>query len=141
MKIDPALLNSAMKQRIQDALEAGALLVESTAKQLCPVDIGDLRSSIHVKIKSWNEVRVIASKNYAAAVEHGSVPHGAPFEPIAGWAKRHGIANWGGVWWKIYHFGTPPQPFMAPAIEAHKDDVLRLVTTASQDAIRSAKTF
>lgn len=143
VKIDLAKLTEAHKPKIQDALEAGAFMIETSAKHLCPVDHGALRASINSTTEAWHTVLVGAygSKDvsYAAAIEYGTVPHGAPFEPIKLWADRKGIENWWGVWWNIYHYGTPPHPFLAPAVQMHKAQILKMLAEASGDAIRAAK--
>ena len=143
VKIDLAKLTENHKRDIQDALEAGAYLIEQSAKRLCPVDQGALRASIKHFVDEWHTVRVgsYGSKDmsYGAVMEYGSVPHGAPFEPIKRWAERHGIDNWMGVWWKIYHYGTQPHPFLEPAVQMHKDTILKMLAVASADATRAAK--
>ena len=143
VKIDLAKLTDAHKIDIQDALEAGAFMIETSAKHLCPVDHGALRASIKHEVEDWHTVLVGAygSKDvsYAAAIEYGTVPHGAPFEPIKRWAERHGIENWWGVWWKIYHHGTPPRPFLAPAVQMHKAKIIKMLAQASADATSGAK--
>ena len=143
VKIDFSKLTAAHKVKIQEALEAGAFMIEESAKHNCPVDHGALRASIKHEVEEWHTVKVGAygSKdvNYAAAVEYGTVPHGPPFEPIRLWAKRHKIDNWMGVWWKIFHHGTPPQPYLGPAVQKHKNTILKMLATASADATKTAK--
>lgn len=128
------------KEYIRRALEEGGALIEADAKRKCRVDLGTLRDSIFVKVEDWDKVWVGTSQvSYAAAVEWGSAPHAPPFKPIQEWAERHGIKNWRGVWWKIYHHGTQPHPFMRPAVHENKINIMELLRKATVKAAQGAR--
>lgn len=59
---------------------------------------------------------------HARPVEHGSVPHYPPIEPLKGWARRvlgdESAAY--AVQQKIGKYGTKPQPFVRPGREAQR---------------------
>ena len=58
---------------VQNTVAQTALLVESDAKRLAPVDTGRLRSSIHADIAPKGlTARVAADANYAVFVEFGT---------------------------------------------------------------------
>lgn len=66
---DKAIKN--MEQAVSVALEASALLVEGTAKNLAPVDTGNLRNSITHEVEG-QEARVGSALEYAKFVELGT---------------------------------------------------------------------
>lgn len=127
------------KEFLLQAMEAIGSLIEISAKKKCAVDQGHLRDSIQHEVIDWDEVHVGTSQiSYAAPVEFGAVPHAAPWEPIQEWAARHGIENWRGVWWKIYHHGTQPQPYMRPAIHENETNITELIRKACVQAARKS---
>lgn len=67
---DKAIKN--MEQAISNALTASALLVEGQAKDLTPVDTGNLRNSIAHEVEK-KEARVGTNVEYAPFVELGTV--------------------------------------------------------------------
>ena len=70
----------AAKKRVNDALAVGALLIESDAKLLSPVDTGLNRSSIHAKKESYLRWKIGANTSYAKHLEFGTVKMAArPF--------------------------------------------------------------
>ncbi len=69
----------SIEEAINKALEASALLVEGTAKNLAPVDTGYLRNSITHEVEG-KEARVGATAEYAGFVELGTSKQAAqPF--------------------------------------------------------------
>lgn len=70
---------------------------------------------------------------YAKAVEFGTSPHFPPPDAIREWA-RNKLQLRGkeleratqAICWKIYHYGTEPQPYLRPAVEMAKKDMTRL---------------
>lgn len=142
-------LTDLTKQYVGEALVAAGAIVEGDAKRLCPVDQGHLRASIHHKMEKWNIVKVGTSEvTYAAAVEFGTPPHGPPIDPVKGiedspigeWAKRKGIpeAAWP-IWWKIYHHGTKPHPYLRPAIFNNEKLITQMVANGMKKAARKTK--
>lgn len=87
-------------------------------------DTGLLAQSIEVIEQPDGSIQVGSPLVYAPCIEFGTLPHQPPVEPIEGWVKRklgvpddeaHSVA-WA-VAMKIKKEGTPPQPYMRPAIE------------------------
>lgn len=88
----------------KEALQKGAELIVTDAKERVPVDSGDLREAIHTE-EAPDGVYVVAGDTrafYGHIVENGSVR-------------------------------TPPRPFLVPAKEARQQDVLDLVGEALGD--------
>lgn len=61
-----------VEQAVSVALEASALVVEGAAKNLAPVDTGNLRNSITHEVEK-NEARVGTNVDYAPFIELGTV--------------------------------------------------------------------
>jgi len=133
---------------IEYVINDGALKVESSAKNLAPVDMGALRSSI--KTGKFGEVgrEVYTNLEYAPYVEFGTkskvdVPAGLEsyamqfkgkkgtfdelLQNIQGWAKRKGIPEDRvyGIAINIARDGRKAQPYLFPAFERHRPAILR----------------
>lgn len=93
-------------------LRNGGLLVQQTAKNLCPVgDTGQLRNSIVLEdIPEQVGVDVGTNVEYAPYVEYGTGQRGDPSVPHR--------EDWAGM---------KPQPYLYPALEAHKEDIANAV--------------
>lgn len=75
------------------AYQRATLLVQRTAKQLAPVDTGQLRASITPDVRqSWNRVQGVVGTNvvHGPFMELGTRPHWPPLAALATWARRHG---------------------------------------------------
>lgn len=127
---------------LRGALRAGANVVKTEAKAMCPVGppsasgakryklyAGALRDSIRVSVKAKGG-RVTASvkaggklKNgadvfYAHIVERGAVAHEIK-------AKSGGfLAIGGGIYRKVDHPGMKAKPFMRPALDGRAQDAV-----------------
>lgn len=92
----------------KEELRKGALKMEKTAKELCPVNTGRLRDSIHIEETGMN-IKVVAD-----AVDDSGIFYG-----------------------KIVEFSPKIQkPFMIPARDQHAPDVRNDVINAIRDAAR-----
>lgn len=105
-------------------------LVENRAKRLCPVDYGDLRTSITFRIEG-DTVFIYSPLDYAKDMEYGTPPDtltDAGEANLKDWAERHGLPS-GAVIKKIRRegikVGTPKnpmetesgyRPFLRPAL-------------------------
>lgn len=102
---------------MRGAVRAGAKVMETRAKELVPVDDGDLRDSIKVSTKSKRgqvsaTVRAGGKKAfYAHMVEFGTARHF--IKP----RKRKSLFFAGMAREVVDHPGTPPKPFMRPALD------------------------
>lgn len=66
------LAGNERRQAQADGLEAGARIVETHSKLLCPVDTGFLRNSIQVDDVTANEAVIAPHTEYAEHVEFGT---------------------------------------------------------------------
>lgn len=98
------------------ALERVGMQAEGYAKDLCPVDTGQLRNSISHKVDDGEQVVYIGSNlDYAAYVELGTGKYaeGGGGRPTP-WVYQDAKGNW--HWTR----GNPAQPFLAPAVKDHQ---------------------
>lgn len=122
--------------RIMAGVSAGvaraASLVEEEAKQNAPVDTGELRDSIAAQSPEQDR-DVRGTGNAVTAIVSVSAPH-APFVEY-GTGERgaespgHGDGPYSPTW-----AGMPAQPYMRPAIDTRKQDVLQAIA----EEVRSA---
>lgn len=86
--------NALLGPPLRIAFQRSALMLESMAKQITPVDTGRLRSSITHSIDSrpvplWGQTGT--KTYYAPFVEFGTKPHWPPLSAMQPWARRHGF--------------------------------------------------
>lgn len=139
--------------QIQQSFDNFGLRVELGAKQLVPVDEGKLKGSIFHETGRLSST-VGASADYAAFQEFGTrkfaaayiatLPAdwqkfaaqykgggGGTFEDfvmsLMGWCKRHGISEKAAypIALKILRNGMRPQPFLYPAFNKAKDQLIK----------------
>ena len=118
------------------SLLKSAFLVEGTAKQLCPVgnpevdpNSGQLRNSISVSsIPDGAEVG--SNVEYAPYVEYGTGQRGDP-------SVEHVTEKTSKVTGETYpYMGQAPQPYLYPALEAHRDDIKNNIVQDLDNAIK-----
>ena len=113
-------------------MNEAAKLVHGQAKELAPVDTGDLAGSIHMQVKaSGDELqgRVYTNKEYAAYVEFGTGVTGNGTYPykVKGLNLKYSNKGWAyydedkDEW--IYTNGQEAQPYMYPALNMHKKTI------------------
>ena len=112
---------------LQQVLGRCCAMVERTAKQLAPKDTGALRRSITSKVEGTKGI-VFTPLEYAPYVEFGT----------GLFAESQGRADvpWcyqddEGVWHSTS--GQKPQPFMRPALNQNRADILRLLAGGISD--------
>lgn len=118
---------TAMKEQIQKALERCGLQAENFAKDLCPVDTGNLRNSITHAVNE-NSCEVGSAVNYAAYVELGTGQHASTGGGRSdAWAFQDAQGEW--------HMttGNVPQPFLKPAVAEHADLYRQIVQDTLKD--------
>ena len=101
-------LDEKLKQALEEALEEIAEKIRDDAKDLAPVDTGSLRESIRVEKEGDLQVSVIAGG-------------GGVINPRTG--REVDYAGY-------VEFGTSrmsPQPYMQPALEKNRDEILRII--------------
>lgn len=102
-------------EAVQRALERVGEQAEGYAKDLAPVDTGQLRNSIsHVVDDGENVVYIGTPLEYGAYVELGTgiYAEGGGGRPTP-WVYQDAKGNW------HYTRGNPAQPFLKPAVADH----------------------
>ena len=108
-------------QKLEQALMKACLVVERSAKQKAPKDKGDLARSITSKVE--NEEGIIYTPlEYAPYVEYGT----GLFAEEGGranvpWCYQDDEGEWHST------SGMKPQPFMRPALDENREDILRVL--------------
>ena len=103
------------------ALERCGMQGEGYAKDLCPVDTGNLRNSINHRVDSGEPAAYIGTNNeYAPYVElaTGIYAEGGRQDP---WVYQDDEGNW--HWTR----GNKAQPFLKPAVANHKETDRRII--------------
>ena len=115
---------------IKEALISACALVESSAKENAPKGTGALRRSIQYEIQG-NKGIVFTPLLYAPYVEYGT----GLFAEKGGredvpWRYQDDEGNWHTT------FGMPPQPYMRPALNENREQILKLLNDAIEEAIK-----
>lgn len=118
-------------------------LIQGEAKDLCPVDTGDLRKSIFTDVNvSSSKVtgKVFTNNEYAGYVEFGTgrvgetTPVADKYPGELAYKQDKWLANIPDVGLR-YVAGQPAQPYMYPAIKNNEDKVLRNIKLDLKEAI------
>jgi HK97 gp10 family phage protein len=134
-----------MQHGLGIGLQAGAQLIEATAKANCPVHLGELRESIHTTVKESGSnvvAKIVAGGKapdgtqiaYAHLIEFsGAAPH-----LITG--KNGGPVSFGGRTFKaIHHPGMQAKPFLRPAMDANEVAAIGLVDQQIENVIQDTR--
>ena len=124
-----------------------AKFVQGTAKDLCPVDLGQLRNSIRTTTrKSKYKVNALVHTNteYAAYVEFGTGKVGET-TPVAN--KYPGPLSYKQTKWRAripdvgwrYVAGQSAQPFLYPALKNNESKVRDNIANDLKQVIREAR--
>lgn len=102
-------------------LGKACLLVERAAKEKAPKGVGDLRRSIESEVKNL-EGHIFTPLEYAPYVEFGT----GLFAENGGrtdvpWCYQDEEGEWHST------SGMKPQPFLRPALEENRENILRLL--------------
>ena len=116
-----ALDDLADTSNLNAALGKACALVERSAKQKAPKDKGDLRRSITSKVEGTEGV-VYTPLEYAPYVEYGT----GLFAESGGrqdvpWNYQDDEGNWHST------SGMKPQPYMRPALNENREEILRII--------------
>ena len=122
---------------MEGAVKVGAEYVHGQAKELCPVDTGALRASIHMecmKIEDMWKAIIYTNKHYCIYVECGTGKKGEGTYPYEHTLKEE-LEYRQTPWWyttdggKTFHFtrGQRAQPYMYPALERNKKVIMKLM--------------
>lgn len=119
---------------LEQALTKACLIVENEAKKLCPVESGQLRSSITHEVAD-TEGRVGTNVEYAPYVEYGT---GIFSSKGNGRQERWSYQDAEGNWHST--IGQHPQPFLHPALSRNRKQVLQTIKDeASKEIKENAK--
>lgn len=124
-EIEEALEALADIQGMEAALKKACLLVERSAKQKAPKGNGELRRSIQSKVEDTGETLegiVYTPLLYAPYVEYGT----GIFAEEGGrqdvpWSYQDDEGEWHST------KGMKPHPFLRPALEENRAEILRLI--------------
>lgn len=108
-------------RKLEKALTKACLLVERSAKQKAPKDNGELARSITSRVEGGEGV-VYTALEYAPYVEYGT----GLFAEEGGrtdvpWCYQDDKGEWHTT------SGQHPQPFMRPALDENREDILRII--------------
>lgn len=111
----------ASGEDIIQRLGIACALVERAAKELAPKDNGELRRSITSKVEGTQGI-VFTTLEYAPYVEYGT----GLFAETAGrkdvpWCYQDDEGNWHST------SGQKPQPFMRPALNNNRAEILKIL--------------
>lgn len=115
-----------------------AIKVQSNARELAPVDRGDLKNKITYEVDPSTMpryARIGTNLHYAPYQELGTKPFWAPKAPIAAWASRKGIpqASVYLIRRKIARVGIKPKKFLQDGTDAALPDIRRYVVVLGDD--------
>lgn len=133
-------LSEAMAAAVSDAVIAAAARIEGRAKEMAPVDTGNLRNSIQHRQTGRFEAEVAAHAEYAAAVEFGtgifSVAPGADHQPIVIKPRQAKALYWPGAKHpvrQVRQLGQPARPYLVPAAEEERQRFAAAVAKALRE--------
>ena len=111
-------------QKLEQALGRACALVERSAKQKAPKGNGDLRRSITSKVENGEGI-IFTPLEYAPYVEYGT----GLFAEEGGrkdvpWCYKDDEGEWHST------SGQHPQPFMRPALNENRAEILRILKEA-----------
>lgn len=106
---------------LKNAMGKACAVVERTAKQMAPVDTGDLRRSISSRVENNGAVGVVYTPlEYAPYVEYGTglfAKKGGRQDP---WCYQDAEGNWHTT------SGQKPQPYMRPALDKNREEIIKI---------------
>lgn len=110
----------ASHDQIKKALEECGLTAERYAKEKCPVDTGNLRTSITHQMDGDNKVLIGSNTSYAAYVELGTGKYSEGGRKTS-WVYEDSKGNW--------HMtnGQKAQPYLKPALANHTDEYAKII--------------
>lgn len=122
-----ASIEDVATKDLVNAMGQACSLVERTAKQLAPIDTGDLRRSISSRIEEGgNEVVgiIYTPLEYAPYVEYGTglfAENGGRDTP---WHYQDAEGNWHTT------SGQKPQPYLRPALDRSREEIVKIFKEA-----------
>lgn len=116
-------------QSVNKGLEKSGLLVEGTAKELCPVDDGQLRQSINSKVIDNKNASIGTNVEYAPYVHQGTGIYAKNGDGRkTPWSYKDEKGEWHTT------RGQQPNPFLERALDLNRDKIIKIF----QEEIRRA---
>lgn len=115
---------------LEQALEKSCLIVESDAKEECPVDDGQLRQSITHEVYDY-EGAVGTNVEYAPYVHQGTGIYAVKGD---GRKTRWSYKDSKGKWHST--IGQKPNPFLERALSNNKDNILDIFKKEIKEATK-----
>lgn len=106
---------NALSAEIDQEIAAHTELMATSAKRMCPVDTGRLRSSISAKKDQFMSYYLVAQTDYAAYIEFGTGGYASSYVPSLEKEWQEIAAKYKG---KRKVQGMPARPYMRPSIQA-----------------------
>ena len=131
VNLDEVLNDLIDTPKLREAVGKACAVVERKAKEKAPKDTGALRRSITSKVETEGEDivgTVFTPLEYAPYVEYGT----GLFAESGGrkdvpWSYQDDKGNWHST------SGQKPQPFMRPAFNESREEILRIIKEAFND--------
>ena len=119
-----AVIDSAVRPAVMAAVQQSCELIQSVEQAYCPVDTGALQASITIDPIQDNGTVITGTvgphMDYAEYVEYGTGRRGDPSAPYG-----H-VESWP---------GQAAQPYVRPAIDENKDNVLDIFKEQLAEAL------
>lgn len=116
------------QQDLSRAIAQACALVERSAKQKCPADTGELRRSITSEVNGTEGI-IYTTLEYAPYIEFGTglfAEDGNGRHDVP-WHYQDDEGNWHTT------SGIKPHPFMRPALEENRQQILDLIQGANNN--------
>lgn len=120
------LFQETFDAAIRRALERCGMQAEGYAKDLAPVDTGNLRNSITHKVLE-KEVYIGTHNEYATYVELGTGKYAEGGRPDP-WVYQDDEGRW------HWTAGNPAQPYLKPAVADHKQTYRNIIKDELENA-------
>jgi len=115
-----------------DGMRKATVAVVNEAKQLVPVDRGQLHASITPEVRTAGQdvIGVVGSNLlYAPYQETGTRPFWPPISALEVWARRHGVSAYV-IARAISRHGIKPKRYLQRAVEAKRREVQTIIDRA-----------
>jgi len=128
-------LKKAVPAILESSVKAGALVVETAAKHKAPKETGSLARSMHTEIAEVNPAYAKAivgtDLEYAAQVEFGG-KISAKNAPYLVFKTKDG------KWHKVKSVTQVPQPYLRPALDEHRAEVVAVMSSTFKKLMKVA---
>ena len=135
-------LGGNVEETLYTSIAKQAMMVQGEAKELCPVDTGDLRNSIKVNTKK-NKNKIVGTvstnSDHAAYVEFGTGKVGERTNKNTNVNVSYKQDKWlanipdvGPRWVE----GQPAQPYLYPALKNNEEKILENIKADVKQAIK-----